>query len=139
MLVIPSAKISEVGVEGMGYAISTQTAIPIIDQLIEKGYVSRPWLGAQFVTVDPFVALLNGLSVNTGVVISQVVSGSPADKAGLKVLDVIINYNGEAVTTAEDLERAILSSQIGQTVDISYVEGRSTKTTTAVLVESPGP
>jgi len=136
---ITSAKISAVGVEGMGYAISTQTAIPIINQLIEKGYVSRPWLGAQFVTVDPFVAVMNHLSVDRGVVISQVVTDSPADKAGLKVLDVIINYNGEAVTTAEDLERAILSSQIGQTVDISYVEGRSTKTTTAVLVESPGP
>lgn len=136
---ITSAKISAVGVEGMGYAISTQTAIPIINQLIEKGYVSRPWLGAQFVTVDPFVAVMNHLSVDTGVVISQVVSGSPADKAGLKVLDVIVNYNGEAMTTAEDLERAILSGQIGQTVNISYVEGGSTKTTTAVLVESPGP
>ena len=136
---ITSAKISAVGVEGMGYAISTQTAIPIINQLIEKGYISRPWLGAQFVTVDPFVAVMNHLSVNTGVVISQVVSGSPADKAGLKVLDIIVNYNGEAVTTAEALERAILSSQIGQTVDITFVEGRSTKTTTALLVESPGP
>ena len=136
---ITSAKISAVGVEGMGYAISTQTAIPIINQLIEKGYVSRPWLGAQFVTVDPFVAVMNHLSVDTGVVISQVVSGSPADKAGLKVLDIIVNYNGEAVTTAEALERAILSSQIGQTVDITFVEGRSTKTTTALLVESPGP
>jgi len=136
---ITSAKISAIGVEGMGYAISTQTAIPIINQLIEKGYISRPWLGAQFVTVDPFVAVMNHLSVNTGVVISQVVSGSPADKAGLKVLDIIVNYNGEAVTTAEALERAILSSQIGQTVDITFVEGRSIKTTTARLIESPGP
>ena len=136
---ITSAKIAAVGVEGMGYAISTKTAIPIINELIEKGYVSRPWLGAQFVTVDPFVAVMNHLSVNTGAVIAQVVSGSPADKAGLKVLDVIVNYNGEAVTTAEALERALLSGQIGQTVNITFVEGQSIKTTTAILAGSPGP
>jgi serine protease Do len=136
---ITSAKISAVGVEGMGYAISTETAVPIIEQLIDKGYVSRPWLGAQFVTVDRLVAMINRLSVNTGAVISQVVSGSPADKAGLKVLDVIVNYNGEKVTTAEALENIIISGEIGQTVKITYVDGRTTKTTTATLVESPVP
>ena len=136
---ITSAKIAAVGVEGMGYAISIETAVPIIEQLINKGYVSRPWLGAQFVTVNRLVAMLNHLSVDTGAVVSQVVSGSPADKAGLKVRDVIVNYNGEAVTTAEALERLIRSGQIGQTVSITYVQGRSTKTTTAQLVESPAP
>jgi len=136
---ITSAKIAAVGVEGMGYAISTETAIPTIGQLIDKGYISRPWLGAQYKTVDPLVAMLNRLSVNTGVVISEVTAGSPADKAGLKILDVIIEYNGEAVTSAGGLDQAILSGQIGQTVKITYVEGRNKKTTTATLAESPGP
>ncbi len=136
---ITSAKISAVGVEGMGYAISTETAIPIIEELINKGYVSRPWLGAQYKTVTTIIAMLNHLSVDTGVVISEVTSGSPADKADLKVLDVITSYNGEAVTTAEALDRVILSGQIGQNVNITYVEGKNTKTTTATLAESPAP
>jgi serine protease Do len=136
---ITSAKIAAVGVEGMGYAISAKTAIPIIKELIEKGYVSRPWLGAQFVTVDPYIAVLNRLAVDKGAVIAQVVPGSPAEKAGLKVRDVIVRFNGEEVTTAEALEQAIRSCNIGQEVEITFVEGQSTKTTIARLVESPGP
>jgi len=101
--------------------------------------VSRPWLGAQFVTVDPYIAVLNRLAVDKGAVIAQVVPGSPAEKAGLKVRDVIIRFNGEEVTTAEALEQAIRSCNIGQEVEITFVEGQSTKTTIARLVESPGP
>lgn len=136
---ITSAKIAAVGVEGMGYAISTKTAIPIINELIEKGYVSRPWLGAQFVTDDPYIAVLNSLAVDKGAVVAQVTSGSPAEEAGLKVRDVIVSFNGNEVTTAEALEQAIRSCNIGQEVEITFVEDQSAKTTTARLVESPGP
>ena len=136
---ITSAKISAVGVEGMGYAISTNAAIPIITELIEKGYVSRPWLGAEFITVDPYVAMLNGLAVNSGAVIAQVTPGSPAEKAGLKVRDVIVRFNGEDVATADALNQTIRSCSIGQQVDITFINGRNTRTTTAILVESPAP
>ncbi|MDD5095222.1 MAG: PDZ domain-containing protein, partial [Dehalococcoidia bacterium] len=136
---ITSAKISAVGVEGMGYAISTKTAMPIIQELLEKGYVSRPWLGAELVTVDPYLAMRNRLSVDQGVVIAQITSGSPADKAGLKVRDVIVTFNGEEVTTAEALNLAIRSCDIGQQVEITFVEGKSTKTAKVTLTESPAP
>ncbi len=49
---ITSAKVAQIGVEGMGYAISTDTATPIIQELVTKGYVTRPWLGVGLYTVD---------------------------------------------------------------------------------------
>jgi len=136
---ITSAKIAAVGVEGMGYAISTGAAVPIINELLEKGYVSRPWLGAQFVTVDPYIAAINRLPVNEGVVIAEVTPGGPADKAGLMVRDVIVTFNKEEVFTVEALNQAIRSCNIGQEVEITFIQNRNTKTTSARLMESPAP
>ena len=136
---ITSAKIAAVGVEGMGYAISANTAVPIIKELLERGYVSRPWLGAQFVTVDPYIAAVNRLSVNKGAVIAEVTAGGPADEASLKVRDVIVSFNGDEVTTAEALNQAIRSCNIGQEVEITFVQNHSTKTARVRLEESPAP
>lgn len=81
---ITSAKISSVGVESMGYAISMDTAMPIIQDLVNKGYVTRPYIGVGLYTVDQLAIRQLNLSVQKGVVIVQVVTGGPADKAGLK-------------------------------------------------------
>lgn len=136
---ITSAKIAAIGVEGMGYAISTRVAMPIIEQLISKGYVTRPWLGVQLFTVDEYTSAMNDLSVDKGVVIAEIVPGGPAEKAGLKVRDVIIRFEGKDVTTAEALMQAIHSCKIGQEVEITFVSGRDTRTTHARLTESPPP
>ena len=136
---ITSAKIADVGVEGMGYAISTRTAIPIIEQLIRQGYVTRPWLGVTLYTVDQYVAMVNRLPVNKGVVVAYVKPGSPAAKAGLQQLDVITRFNDKEVTTAEELIGAIHDSKVGDEVKITFVRGQETKTTSARLIESPPP
>jgi serine protease Do len=136
---ITSAKVAAVGVEGLGYAISTKTAIPIIEQLIKQGYIVRPWLGVTLYTVDQYVAMINNLPVNQGVVVSYVKPGSPAAEAGLQELDVITRFNGKEVTTAEELINTIHESQIGAEVTITFVRGNQTKTTTARLLQSPSP
>ncbi len=136
---ITSAKIAAVGVEGMGYAISTKTAIPIIEQLIRQGYVIRPWLGVTLYTVDQYVATINRLSVDKGVLIVYVKPGSPADNAGLKQLDVIIRFNDKEVNTADELIDAIHNSKVGEEVKITFVRGKETKTTYARLIQSPPP
>jgi len=136
---ITSAKISGVGVEGMGYAISIKTALPIIEQLITKGYVTRPWLGVTLYTVDEYVATVNRLPVDKGVVIIHVAQDSPADKAGLKELDVITYFKDTEVTTAEELLQLLHSSQVGEKVKITLVRGNDTKTTYASLIQSPPP
>ncbi len=136
---ITSAKIAAVGVEGMGYAISERTATPIIEQLINIGYVIRPYLGISPVTVDQYVALINRLSVDKGAVIAYIEPGSPAEKAGLEVLDVIIQFNSKEITTAEELLQAIHSSEVGEEVKITYVRGDNTKTTNTRLTQSSAP
>lgn len=136
---ITSAKVAAVGVEGLGYAISTKTAIPIIEQLIKQGYVIRPWLGVTLYTVDQYVATINQLPVNEGVVVAYVRPGSPAAEAGLQELDVITQFKGKEVTTAEELINAIHDSNIGDEVTITFVRGNDTRTVTVRLIQSPLP
>jgi serine protease Do len=136
---ITSAKMAAVGVEGMGYAISIKTAVPIIEQLIRSGYVTRPYLGIASVTVDQYVATVYRLPVSSGVVVAYVSPGSPADKAGLREYDVITHFNGKEVSTQEALLQAIHSSNIGEDVTITFVRENSTKTISVHLTQSPAP
>jgi serine protease Do len=136
---ITSAKIAAVGVEGLGYAISTKTAIPIIEQIIKQGYIIRPWLGVTLYTVDPYVAMLNRLPVDKGAVVAYIKPGSPAAEAGLQQFDVITRFKDKEITTAEEVISAINDSKIGDEVTITFVRGNETKTTSARLIQSPPP
>jgi serine protease Do len=136
---ITSAKIATAGVEGMGYAISTETAVPIIEELIKNGYVTRPWLGVLLYTVDQFAVLRYNLAVNEGVLITEVVPNSPADKAGLKPGDVITSFAGQKITNSEQLIRAILVTGIGQKAEITFWRGNTEQSTQVMLAESPHP
>ncbi len=136
---ITSAKIATIGVEGMGYAISTQTAMPIIQQLIKNGYVVRPWLGVSLYTVDQFAVIRYRLTVDKGVLVTEVVKDSPAAKAGLAAGDVIVSAGGKEVATAEEMVQIIRTSQIGQGIEITYWRGNSKNTVVVVPIESPPP
>ena len=134
---ITSAKIASVGVEGMGYAISTETAMPIIQQLVNNGYVIRPWLGVVLYSVNQGVAQQLNLAVDKGVVITEVGPDSPAAEADLQQWDVIVSVNGTEISNSEELIRVIHSSQIGQVLEITFWRGDTQHTTEAALAESP--
>jgi serine protease Do len=136
---ITSAKLAAVEVEGLGYAISINAAMPIIQQLVNSGYVIRPWLGVILYTVDQYAVFRYGLAVDKGVLVTKVELGSPADNAGLGAGDVIVSFEGKEISTAEELVQAIHSSQIGQEVEITYWRGKTENTTYAKLIESPSP
>jgi serine protease Do len=136
---INSAKVAQVGVEGMSYAISIKEAIPIIDQLIKNGYVIRPYLGAELYTVDQFVTARYKLAVNKGVYVIDVSSGSPADKAGLKAGDVITVIENKEINDAGSQAQLINSYQIGQKIKITYWRGKAQNTTYATITQSPLP
>jgi serine protease Do len=136
---INSIKVAEVGVEGMGYAISINEAIPVINALIEKGYIVRPWLGIGISTVNEFVASLFNLSVDKGVLITNVVKDSPADKAGLEEGDIVTILDDKEISDTSELIRAISSSEVGQTVVITYWRGDTKETASVTLAESPPP
>jgi len=136
---IVNAKVSALGVEGMGYAISTNSALPIIKQLASQGHVVITWIGTVFQTVDPGVAMVYGLSVQEGALIIDVASNSPGSAAGLQAGDVILTIDGKKVVTASQAANVILSSQIGQKLEITYQRNTEKATVSVTTVKNPTP
>jgi serine protease Do len=134
---ITSAKIAQIGVEGMGYAISIDTAIPIIQELVNRGYVIRPWLGVRLYTVDQVAIQEFDLAVDKGVLIVEVTSGTPAAQAGLKAGDVIVSMGGEEVTSVQELTRVLYDSEIGEPLELVIWRGAEKLTLEVVPTESP--
>ncbi len=134
---ITSLKVSQVGVEGMGYAISIDEALPVIDTLISTGYVVRPYLGISVYTVDQSVAAFYRLGTDKGVLITDIASSSPADTAGLRAGDVITAVNGKEQDDAGAMMDLINSFQVGQKIDLTYYRGNNENTVSVTLAESP--
>ncbi len=136
---ITTVKIAQVDVEGVGMAISSKEAMPIIQQLINTGYVVRPWLGVGLYPVNDYVVLRYGLVVNEGILVTEVADNSPASRAGLEVWDVITMFAGQEITDVYELTRAIHTAEVGEEVAITFWREDAKKTTTAVLAETPAP
>jgi serine protease Do len=145
---ITSAKIAQTGIEGMGYAISINTAMPIIQQLVNQGHVTRPWLGVSIaplspsvlaaVAMDPELASVinvDKITADQGILLLEVVAGSPADNAGLKPGDVIISIAGEAVVNNQEFLRVLYQQEIGQPLEITYQRGDTESSTTAFPIK----
>ncbi len=136
---IDSIKVAQVGVEGMGYAISINQAMPIINELMKTGYIVRPWIGIGVYTVDSSVASMYNLAVDKGILVTEVAESSPAEKAGLKAGDVITIIEGEEIVSVDDLLTVVNTSKVGQTVKITFWRGSDQKTASVTLEESPPP
>jgi serine protease Do len=111
---------------GIGFAVPSTMARPIIDQLIASGKVKRPYLGIamQDVTAELSKAL-GSRAPDKGAIVSQIQPGSPADKAGFKAGDVIVSVDGKAVDGSKSVQRAVLGKSIGQKVDVAvWREGK---------------
>ncbi|MBA7652666.1 Serine protease Do-like HtrB [subsurface metagenome] len=134
---IASAKLASVEVEAVGYAISTEIAVPIIQQLINTGHAVHPWLGVSLYSVDEYVVERFSLGIDKGAFVVEVVDGSPASTAGLQPEDIIVTFAGEKIDTVDDLIQAIRSAQVGQRVEITYWRGGTPNTTHATLIERP--
>ncbi len=125
--------------QNIGFALAITPAMPIVQSLINKGFVTRPFLGITMQTVNATVARQNNLPVDRGVLVTTVQRGSPADKAGLKPGDVIIRFSGADVVTVSALRQAILSHQTGEDVEIVFHRGSTQSTVRATLGESGPP
>jgi serine protease Do len=95
------------GSVGIAFAIPSNKAKPIAEQLMERGAVTRGWLGIQFQSVLPEIADSLELAEPSGILISDVHPGGPAAKAGIAAGDLIDSVNGEAVKNAHDFSRTI--------------------------------
>ncbi|HBB31996.1 MAG TPA: serine protease [Cyanobacteria bacterium UBA8803] len=120
------------GAQGLGFAIPINTAQRIANQLIAHGKAEHPFLGIQMVTLTPELKQNinsnpnSGLTVDEdqGVLIAKVMRNSPADRAGLRAGDVIQKINGEAVKNAEDVQKAVEDTQVGNTLQMELRRDR---------------
>jgi serine protease Do len=134
---ITSVKLIDVGVEGVGYAIRMDTALPIINELIENGEVVRAFLGVAGVTVDYIVVDIYDLQIENGFLVTDVTSGFPAEAAGIEVEDVITAIDDIAIDSIEDLVRTIREQDVGQEIRVTYWRNNTQQETFATLVEMP--
>ena len=132
---INTAKVSAVEVSGVGFAVSSNTARAVTEELIEEGHVHRPYLGVTVMTVTSAVARNYDLATDEGAMITFVVDGSPADSAGIIPGDVIIRFGDEPIVSADDAVLAIRAHDVGERVEITYLRGSSQRTTSATLIE----
>ena len=118
---INSAKYSDTSVEGFGYAIPMSDAMPIINQLIEREKVDQSqqaFLGIQGQDISSDVA--KAYNMPKGVYVYQVVSGSAADKAGIRQGDIITSFDGQAVSTMQQLKELMTYYKSGQKVKVTF-------------------
>lgn len=105
---INSLKISENGVEGLGFAIPSNDVLPIVNELIKNGHIERPYIGVNLEDIENIpLQFLTGLpkQVTEGTMVTTIDPNSAAAKAGLEIQDVIVAINGSKVKNASDLRK----------------------------------
>ena len=123
--------------QGIGFAISSEAAMPIINSLIEHGRVVRPLMGLSVDDVTPALANRLGLNVKEGVVIIRLASRGPAFNAGLQVGDVIVSMDGIPTVDSGGFLTMLWTYEVGDTVHLEFVRDNKTFETTVDLEERP--
>lgn len=120
---INTVKIGATDVEGIGFAIPSNIAKPIVDELIKNGKIVRPYIGISGISLDDNMAKRYNLV--KGVYVAKIESSSAAYNAGIKVGDVIVKIDDKEITTIEELNEIKNSKNVGDTVKITvYRDGK---------------
>ncbi|MBC7318541.1 Do family serine endopeptidase [Candidatus Bipolaricaulota bacterium] len=124
-----------IAVEGINFAVPINEIKLALAQIVEKGRVTRAWLGVYIQDVLP--GMERQLGVREGALISEVVPNSPADKAGIRAGDVIVAVDGEKIRNTNDLQMAIMYRKPGERVTVTLVRDKQTISVEVVLEERP--
>jgi serine protease Do len=120
---------------GIGFAIPSNMAKSVMQQLIEYGNVRRGMLGIAAQDITPDLASAFNLSAATGAAVAQVVPNSPAEKAGLQVGDIITSVNGTDIKNANDVVNTVGFMRVDSKANISILRNNKKMTVTAVLTD----
>ena len=123
------------GNAGIAFAVPSNLAAPIIEQLKLYGRTRRGWLGVQIQSVDGELARTLGMETPTGALVANVVSGGPAAEGGIVSGDVILTFDGKTVPSASRLSQMTAAAPVGKSVRISVLRRGRTVTLTVVLGE----
>jgi serine protease Do len=126
------------GSVGIGFAIPSDSAEPVIRQLIEHGEVRRGWLGVRIQTVTDEIAETLGLEEATGALVASIIDGGPAQDADIRPGDVILEFDNKKVEQMRRLPRIVADTEVGQAVPVKVWRDKreiSTKVTVGSLDE----
>lgn len=119
---------------GVGFAIPASFAKPIIDQIIKSGHVQRSWIGVSIQSTEGMGETL-GIEDGRGALVSGIIAGAPADKAGIVIGDVIMKFDGKQINTSRQLSRIVAETPIGKKVEIELFSAGKKKITSTKLEE----
>ena len=123
--------------QGIGFAISIATAKPIADALVQSGRVVHPFIGIQYVPLNPALAARLGVQVQDGAVIGQVVPGSPAATAGLQPEDIITSIDGQQLQGESALAEAINAHKPGDSITLAVLRNQQQVSVSVTLGQLP--
>jgi serine protease Do len=123
-------------VEGLGFAIPTNTAKAVSTKIMEKGYIARPYLGIRWQWISPELANMYNLPVQWGVYISQVLPGSPAERGGLQEGDMITQIGDVQLDSEHPYANALNRYAPGDTVSLTVQRKRQQIKLSVTLAES---
>jgi serine protease Do len=127
----------QTGAENIGFAIPSDTAVSVADQLIETGKVSSPYLGVGLTDLTPEDAQQFGTSVKSGAIVTEVDPNAPASRAGVRTGDIITALDSTKVADSGDLIAALRDYQPGDTVQLTVVRNGHEVTFDITLGEAP--
>ena len=125
------------GYQGIGFAIPTDMAKPIMDMLVKDGRVSRGYLGVGLAALDQQARAQLGIKAKTGVVVASVGADTPASKAGLVAGDVVTAIDGQSVREVGKLRNLVAVRGAGKVSKLDIVRGTATRTIEVTLGELP--
>jgi serine protease Do len=123
--------------QGIGFAIPSDLATGIIDQLIDTRQVSRGWMGVAIQNVTPELAEYYGIDREGGVYVAKVYEDNPAHEAGIQTGDIIVEVNGQKIDTSRDLTLTIANLKVDETVDVKIIREGKEKTVKVKLGKRP--
>ena len=133
------------GAQNIGFSIPVNDIKGLIESVLGSGKLQQPYLGVRYISLTPDVAYHYNLSVSSGAYIAptddgsaSVVSGSPADKAGVKEKDIITKVNNTAIDDKTSLTAALSRFKVGDKVYLTIIRGGKTLHITATLADTPG-
>ena len=130
---INTAKYNSAMVEGMGYAIPSNYITPIVEELLATGTQPKPYIGITGTNITEETAPMYKLPV--GALVLEIVEGSPAEKAGLQVGDVITQFNGQTVMDMDSLVKQVNEAKIGSIADIYVIRDGNTGVELKIRIE----
>jgi serine protease Do len=126
------------GGQGIGFATPSQLVRPVFEQLKDKKKVTRGWLGVYIQRLTPEAAENLGLGDRRGALVSDVTSGGPAEKAGIRSGDVIMAFNGKEIKDEHELPPIVASTVPGKKVDVRLVREGKEITLAVMIAEMEG-